>query len=81
MQITGFQMKMDYLHLHFIIKTWSDSRANHMEDDLKAYFNILSGYMEEKVDFEEFRQELEERRVKGITIDCKLTLFNSMDML
>ena len=81
MQITGFQMKMDYLHLHFTIKTWSDSRANHMEEDLKAYFNVLSGYMEEKVDFEEFRQELEERRVKGITIDCKLTLLNSMDML
>ena len=57
-----------------LIKTWSDSRANHLEDDLKAYFNVLSGYMEEKVDFEEFRQELEERRMKGITMDCKLTL-------
>ena len=45
-----------------------------MEEDLKAYFNVLSGYMEEKVDFEEFRQELEERRMKGITMDCKLTL-------
>ena len=45
-----------------------------MEEDLKAYFNVLSGYMEEKVDFDEFRQELEERRMKGVTMDCKLTL-------
>ena len=45
-----------------------------MEEDLKAYFNVLSSYMEEKVDFKEFRQELEERRMKGITMDCKFTL-------
>jgi len=50
--------------------TDADYRANHLEYDLKAYFNVLSGYMEEKVDFEEFRQELEERRMKGITMDC-----------
>ena len=50
------------------------SRANHLEEDLKAYFNVLSSYMEEKVDFKEFRQELEERRMKGITLDCKFTL-------
>ena len=42
-----------------------------MEEDLKAYFNVLSGYMEEKVDYKEFREELEERRMKGITMDCK----------
>lgn len=45
-----------------------------MEEDLKAYFNVLSSYMGEKVDFKEFRQELEERRMKGITLDCKFTL-------
>ena len=50
------------------------SRVNHLEEDLKAYFNVLSSYMEEKVDFKEFRQELEERRMKGITLDCKFTL-------
>jgi len=50
--------------------TDADYRANQMEEDLKAYFNVLSSYMEEKVDFKEFRQELEERRMKGITMDC-----------
>ena len=48
-----------------------------MEEDLKAYFNVLSGYMEEKADFKEFRQELEERRMKGITMDCKFILVSS----
>ena len=33
---------------------------------------MLSTYMEEKVDFKEFREELEERRMKGITMDGKL---------
>ena len=47
------------------------SRANQLEEDLKAYFDVLSGYMEEKVDYKEFREELEERRMKGITMDCK----------
>ena len=28
--------------------------------------------MEEKADFKEFREELEERRMKGITMDGKL---------
>ena len=56
------------------IKTWSDFRALHLEEDLKAYFNVLSGYMEEKADFKEFRQELEERRMKGVTMDCKFIL-------
>jgi len=52
-------------------------RANQLEEDLKAYFDVLSGYMEEKVDYKEFREELEERRMKGITMDslaCMLTL-------
>ena len=33
---------------------------------------MLSTYMEEKADFKEFREELEERRMKGITMDGKL---------
>merc|ERR1719266_1332428 len=29
-------------------------RADHMEDDLQAYYNILLGYLEEAVDYTEF---------------------------
>ena len=43
-------------------------RVNHLEDDLRAYYTILSGYMEIKVDYKEFRQELEERRVMGMVM-------------
>ena len=43
-------------------------RADHMEDDLRAYYNILLGYLEEVVDYTEFRQELEERRVMGMVM-------------
>ena len=43
-------------------------RADHMEDDLRAYYNILLGYIEETVDYREFRQELEERRVMGMVM-------------
>ena len=43
-------------------------RADHMEDDLRAYYNIISGYLEEAVDYTEFRQELEERRVMGMVM-------------
>jgi len=52
-------------------------RADHLEDDLRAYFSILSGYMETKLDYTEFRQELEERRVMGMVmygISCFATL-------
>ena len=43
-------------------------RADHMEEDLRAYFIILWGYMETQVDYTEFRQELEERRVMGMVM-------------
>ena len=43
-------------------------RADHMEDDLRAYYSILLGYIEEAVDYTEFRQELEERRVMGMVM-------------
>ena len=54
------------------VNTQLTSRANQLEDDLRAYFDVLSTYMEEKADFKEFREELEERRMKGITMDGKL---------
>ena len=51
--------------------TDADYRANHLEEDLKAYYAVLSGYMDEKVDYKLFREEVEERRVKGMTMDGK----------
>ena len=52
--------------------TDAEYRANHLEEDLKAYYEVLSGYMDDKVDYKLFREEVEERRVKGLTMDCKL---------
>ena len=46
-------------------------RALHLEEDLKAYYEVLSGFMEEQVDFKIFREEVENRRVKGMTMDGK----------
>ena len=48
-------------------------RATHLEGDLRAYFTVLTSYMEEAApDFTEFMQELEERRVYGIALWSKL---------
>jgi len=57
--------------------TDAEYRANYLEEDLKAYYAVLSGYMDEKVDYKLFREEVEERRVKGMTMDalaCLATL-------
>ena len=51
--------------------TDAEYRANHLEEDLEAYYAVLSGYMDEKVDYKLFREEVEERRVKGMTMDGK----------
>ena len=48
--------------------TDSDYRARHMEEDLRAYFSILAGYMGTEVDYTEFRQELEERRLMAMVM-------------
>ena len=51
--------------------TDAEYRALHLEEDLKAYYEVLSGFMEEQVDFKIFREEVENRRVKGMTMDGK----------
>ena len=43
-------------------------RDAHLETDLRAYYTILSSYMEEAPDFTEFMQEVEERRVYGMVM-------------
>ena len=56
-------------------------RALHLEEDLKAYYDVLSGYMEEQVDYKIFREEVEDRRVKGMTMDGKfLQIFRLINM-
>ena len=48
-------------------------RAAHLEADLRAYFTILTTYMEEAdPDFTEFMREVEERRVYGMVLYSKL---------
>eukprot|EP00090_Calanus_glacialis_P005401 TRINITY_DN14198_c0_g1_i1.p2 TRINITY_DN14198_c0_g1~~TRINITY_DN14198_c0_g1_i1.p2 ORF type:complete len:174 (-),score=45.46 TRINITY_DN14198_c0_g1_i1:1242-1763(-) len=57
--------------------TDAEYRASHLEDDLRAYYTVLAGYMDTTVDYTEFRQELEERRVMGMVmygIFCVITL-------
>ena len=56
-------------------------RALHLEEDLKAYYDVLSGYMEEQVDYKIFREEVEDRRVKGMTMDGKfLQIFRLINL-
>ena len=57
--------------------TDAEYRANHLEEDLKAYYAVLSGYTDEKVDYKLFRGEVEERRVKGMTMDGEYLEENS----
>ena len=45
--------------------TDGEYRMDFLEEDLKAYYTILSGYMDAKADYREFREELEDRRMFG----------------
>ena len=58
--------------------TDAEYRKEHLEVDLQAYYNVLSTYMDTKVDYTVFRQEVEERRAYGMitygTFDPFLTL-------
>ena len=70
---------------HLAIDIWSivysatdaEYRKDHLEEDLRAYYALFSGYMDTKVDYTEFRQELEERRafcMVQYSISCFATL-------
>jgi len=50
-------------------------RATHLEADLRAYYDIISTYMEECPDFTQFMQELEENRILGMTMFGGTMLF------
>jgi len=47
-------------------------RAADMEEDLRAYYTVLAGYMADRVDYTLFRQELADRRVKGVVMNSGL---------
>ena len=48
--------------------TDAEYRAEHLENDLKAYFEVFSTYMDTTVDYAEFRKEVEERRIYGLVM-------------
>ena len=48
--------------------TDAEYRATHLENDLQAYYAVFSTYMDTAVDYAEFRQEVEERRVYGMVM-------------
>ena len=48
--------------------TDAEYRREHLEVDLQAYYAVLSTYMDTKVDYAVFRQEVEERRAYGVII-------------
>ena len=49
-------------------------RATHLETDLRAYYDIVSTYMEECLDFTKFMQELEEKRILGMVMFSKFLI-------
>ena len=48
--------------------TDAEYRATYLENDLQTYYAVFSTYMDTAVDFAEFRQEVEERRVYGMVM-------------
>ena len=57
--------------------TDAEYRAEHLEEDLQAYYDVMSGYMDPRADYTEFRHELEERRTFGMVVNscwCLLSL-------
>ena len=55
-----------------------DYRAASLEADLRAYYAVLATYMEAAPAFEEFMQEVEERRVYGMVLFSELFIFSGV---
>ena len=49
-------------------------RAAHLDNDLRAYHDVFSTYMDTAVDYAEFRKEVDERRVYGMVMFGKFGL-------
>ena len=52
-------------------------RAAHLDNDLRAYHEVFSTYMDEAVDYTEFRKEVDERRIYGMVMFGKFGLLTS----
>ena len=49
--------------------TDAEYRAGFLDNDLKAYFEVLSSYMDDiPADYAEFKKEVEERRIYGMVM-------------
>ena len=46
-------------------------RAAHLESDLRAYYDIISTYLDTCPDFTQFLQELEQKRILGMVMFSK----------
>ena len=58
--------------------TDAEYRKEHMDVDLQAYYAVLSTYMDVKVNYTVFRQEVEERRAFGMIVYGTVDLFLTM---
>ena len=43
-------------------------RAEHLDNDLRAYYEVFSTYMDTPADYAEFRKEVDERRIYGLVM-------------
>lgn len=48
--------------------TDAEYRATSLDEDLRAYFDVLSTYMDTPADYAEFKQEVEEGRIYGLVM-------------
>ena len=48
--------------------TDAEYRATTLDEDLRAYFEVLSTYMDTPADYAEFKQEVEEGRIYGLVM-------------
>ena len=48
--------------------TDAEYRASSLDNDLQAYFEVLSTYMDSPADYAEFKKEVDERRIYGLVM-------------
>ena len=46
-------------------------RADYLDNDLRAYHAVFSSYLDSTVDYDEFRKEVDERRIYGMVMFSK----------
>ena len=61
--------------------TDAEYRATSLDEDLRAYFEVLSTYMDTPADYAEFKQEVEEGRIYGLVMFSKFQPKKSLSIL